>query len=106
MLVRFWDYLVAAGIFWWTALAVLTGIERLAERYYHGFWKTWVDPWFTPERRKQVLVALALLAFLIGNFRAFEAEREAKEQAIADRQKPPLDSEILYQGGIPRSIHH
>jgi hypothetical protein len=101
LIIRFWDYLVAAGLYWWTALAVLLGIERVAERYFHDFWQRRVDPWITPETRKRILIALALIAFVIGNFRAYEAEREAKEQAIAGRLKPVLDPDIIYQDHFP-----
>jgi hypothetical protein len=97
---RIWEYLLAAGFYWWLALAVLLMLERLAERIFHGFWKKWVDPWFTPDRRKQVLIFFALAAFVIGNFRAFDFEREAKEHAIAERKKPLLDPMILYQDGF------
>jgi hypothetical protein len=96
---RFWEYLVAAGIYWWAALAVLLGAERVAERYFHNFWKQRVDPWITPEKRKQILIALALVAFVIGNFRAFDVEREAKEQAISEKKK--LDPDLIYQDGFP-----
>jgi hypothetical protein len=98
---RLGEFLVAAGIYWWAALAVLLALERLAERWFHGFWKEWVDPWFTPARRKQALIIFALAALLIGTFRAWDAEREAKEQAIAERQKPLLDPTVLYQDGFP-----
>lgn len=71
---RIWEYLLAAGIYWWGALAVLTAIERHSERLFPSFWKKHVDPWLTPMRRKQILVVCALFAFLIGNFRAFDEQ--------------------------------
>jgi hypothetical protein len=98
---RIWEYLSATSIYWWGALAVLLGIERFAERAFPNFWKRRVDPWITPEKRRQVLITLALIAFVIGNFRAFEAEREAKEEAIAEKAKPSLDPEMLYQDRLP-----
>jgi hypothetical protein len=81
---RVLEYLQAIGLYWWVALAVLLAMERLAERWFHGFWKTRVDPWFTPERRKQVLIFFASAAFVIANLRAWNEEREAK---IAAEQK-------------------
>lgn len=83
---HFWEYLRAAGIYWWTALAVLLGIERITERAFPNFWRKRVDPWFTAARRKQVLVGFALIAFVVGNFRAWDEEREAKE--VAQKLKP------------------
>jgi len=100
-IVRIWEYLQASGIYVWGALAVLLGIERIAERLFPAFWKKHLDTWSTPERRRQILIGLALAAFVIGNFRAFDAERQAKEQAIAERHKPPLDPTVLYQDGFP-----
>jgi hypothetical protein len=81
LIASFWEYLRAAGFYWWVALAVLLGIERIAERAAPTFWQRRVDPWFTSARRKQVLIAFALLAFVIGNFRAWDEERQAKEAA-------------------------
>jgi hypothetical protein len=75
---RFWEYLVAAGLYWWAALAVFLAIERLAERGFHDFWRRRIDPWFTPQRRKQALLVFALAAFVIGNFRAWNEERDAR----------------------------
>jgi hypothetical protein len=100
MVINFWNYLVAAGVYWWAALAVLLGIERVAERFFHNFWRRRVDPWITPEKRKKILIAFALIAFVFGNFRAYEAERVAKEQAIA-AQKPALDPDVIYQDRFP-----
>jgi hypothetical protein len=98
---RFWEYLSAAGIYWWAGLAVLVALERYAERIAPDFWKEKVDSWFTPTRRKQALVLFAVLAFFYGNFRAFDAERSAKEYAISERAKPALDPTAIYQDGFP-----
>jgi hypothetical protein len=94
-----WEYFQATYGYWWGTLAVLTAIERLTERLFHGFWRKYVDPWITPERRKQVLLFFVVTAFVIGNFRAFDAEREAKELAQA-AAKPHLDPTALYQDGF------
>jgi hypothetical protein len=80
---RFWEYLSAIGIYWWAALAVLLTLERLTERIFPAFWKMWVDPWFTPVRRKQALILFAVVAFLYGNFRAFDDESKAARTALA-----------------------
>jgi hypothetical protein len=97
--VRLWEYFQATYGYWWGTLAVLTAAERLTERWFHGFWKKHVDPWITPDRRKQILLFFVAIAFVIGNFRAFDAEREAKELALA-ASKPHLDPTALYQGGF------
>jgi hypothetical protein len=81
LVANFWEYLRAAGLYWWAALAVLLGLERLAERAAPNFWQKRVDPWFTPDRRRQALIAFAIFAFVIGNFRAWDEERAAKEAA-------------------------
>jgi hypothetical protein len=99
---RFWEYLWAAGVRWWAVLVVLLMIERLIERAFPDFWKARVDPWFTPQRRKQALILFALTAFVIGNFMAFESERQAKERALAAaRAIPSRDPNALYQEGVP-----
>jgi hypothetical protein len=86
MLAAFWEFLVSAGLAWWAALAVFTGLERHSERLFPDFWKKRVDPWFTPQRRKQALIVFAVLAVFIGTFRAWLTEREARtaiEQQVA-----------------------
>ena len=99
LVARIWEYLLAAGVYWWATLAVILGIERVTERAFPNFWKSKVDPWFTSKRRKQFLIAFALLAFAIGNFRAWDEERAEKEKAIADRlTSSPRDPNFLYQG--------
>jgi hypothetical protein len=92
---------MAAGIYWWAILAVLLGIERLTERAFPTFWQTRIDPWFTPARRKQALIVFALVAFFVANFRAWDQQREAKEEAIAKQGKTVLDPSALYQHGFP-----
>lgn len=96
---RFWAYLEAAGLYWWAALAVFTAIERYAERAFPEFWKRRVDPWVIPVRRKQVLIAFALIAFVIGNFRAWDEERAAKLRALAG-DTSPRDPIGIYLSGI------
>jgi hypothetical protein len=100
---RIWEYLQAAGVYWWAVLAVFLAIERLAERAFPTFWQSRVDPWFTPHRRKQTLMGFAILAFVIGNFRAWDEERTAKEHAIANQSKSVHDPGILYENGFPVS---
>lgn len=83
LLERVWEYLSAIGLYWWVALGVLLSAERICERYFHGFWKAWVDPWFTPQRRKHVLTLFAIVAFLYANFRAFDDQRRLARTATA-----------------------
>jgi hypothetical protein len=78
-IVRFLEYFEATYGYWWGTLAMLTAAERFAERLFHGFWRKYIDPWITPEWRKYILLCFVIIAFVIGNFRAFDAEREAKE---------------------------
>jgi hypothetical protein len=80
---RIGDYITAIGIYWWTALAILLGLERIAERFFHNFWKVYIDPWFTPQRRKQVLLIFFVVAFCYSNFRAFQGERAENRVAIS-----------------------
>jgi hypothetical protein len=105
---RIWEYLSSTGVYWWGAIAVLIALERYAERLFHNFWKTKVDPVLTPEIRKKILIIFALVAFAYGNFRAFDSERQAKEQAIQAKEQAiseqkaafPRDQNSLYQSGI------
>ena len=48
-----------------------------------------------------MLFAFAGLAFVYGNFCAFDYERAAKEEAIAKVAKPILDPAELYQASVP-----
>jgi hypothetical protein len=103
---RIWEYLSAIGIYWWATLAVLLTVERLAERGFPGFWKARVDPWFTPVRRKQTLTIFVVLAFLLGNFRAFDDERREIDRLrlqLTQAPSSPTSSERnpdgLYQFG-------
>ena len=84
---RFWEYLYAAGVYWWAALAVLLAIERLAERLFPNWWKANIDPWFTPALRKRVLILFAAVAFLYGNFRAFDEQAAAVRAAATQIAK-------------------
>jgi hypothetical protein len=99
-IVHFWEYFEATYGYWWGTLAVLTAAERFAERYFHSFWRKHIDPWITPEWRKYILLCFVIIAFVIGNFRAFDAEREAKELARVASKPPPLDPSAIYQGGF------
>jgi hypothetical protein len=97
---RIWEYIFAAGGYWWLGLAVLLALERLAERAFHEFWKKHVDPWLNADRRRQILFLLALAAFVYGNYRAFEGERLAKEQVQKEQHIVKLDPAWLYQNGF------
>lgn len=82
---RIWEYLSAIGIYWWAGLLALLALERIAERLFHNFWKKWLDPWLTPQRRKQALIIFAILAFLYGNFRAFDDESRMARTAASQK---------------------
>jgi hypothetical protein len=97
---RIWEYASTVIGYWQFWVAVAFMIERSVERYFPSFWK-WSERYLTIEHRRHVFIAIPIVAFVYANFRAFDAEREAKERALADAKKTPLDPVVLYQDGFP-----
>jgi hypothetical protein len=81
------DYLSAIGIYWWGVVAVLAAMERYVERLAPGFWRVWVDPWFTPQWRKLTLIFFICAGFMVANFRAFEERSAELRVALANAAK-------------------
>jgi hypothetical protein len=88
---RIVEYLQATGWYLWGALAALTAMERYIERLCPDRWRKQLDLWSTPQRRRQILLAMALVAFVIGNFRAWNEEREARFAAEKKAANCPVD---------------
>jgi hypothetical protein len=88
---RIVEYLQATGWYLWGALAALTATERYIERLWPDRCRKQLDLWTTPQRRRQILLAMALIAFVVGNFRAWNEEREARSAAEQKVANCPLD---------------
>jgi hypothetical protein len=69
--VRIWTFISAVIQYWQFWLAVAFMSERALERFFPRLWKR-LDPYFTPERRRQFFVYIAIIAFAYGSFRAFD----------------------------------
>jgi hypothetical protein len=69
--------------YWQSVVAAAFMIERITERIWPAFWREKVDPIFTPDKRKTAFITIAVIAFLWGNFRAFDDERRNKEDALS-----------------------
>jgi hypothetical protein len=91
---RTWAYILETGAYWWAGLAVLLAIERIAERMFPVFWRVRVDPHLSPNARRGLLVLFAVIAFLYGNFRAFDdqAARLRKDDSLLGDLKRDLSS--------------
>jgi hypothetical protein len=66
-------------------------LERYTERIFHNFWKAKIDPWFTPQRRKQALFIFGLIAFLYANFRAFDEQSRSAQVASLSTAHAEMD---------------
>jgi hypothetical protein len=71
LLTRIWQYILAIIGYWQFWIGVAFMVERSFERYFPRF-ATSLNLRFPQERRRPLFVAIAIIAFVYANFRAFD----------------------------------
>jgi hypothetical protein len=96
---RFLEYAASVVRYWQFWIAVAFWGERALERFLPRYAKK-LDPYLPPDGRRVLFIWIAIIAFVYANFRVWDDERVAKENAILSAQAPKLNPFKIYQDGF------
>jgi hypothetical protein len=104
MFASFWDYGTTVIGYWQFWVAVAFMLERSLERFLPDFSKR-IDPYFTPLRRRQFFIWIAIIAFVYANFRAYDDQRNMAiiktaetNRVLGERDAVQHENDRLRQG--------